>query len=136
MLKDYLKENNISIYALSKKSGVPYSTLNDLVNEKVQIDSCKVGVLRKIADSLELNLDTIYSLCEGTPISAENTYGTSLNISVKNKTYYCDFEYNGEPVEIELCKVNEDNKFYIAEIAKCRSERIIRERRMQSFNVD
>lgn len=45
MLRDYLREHGRSIYALSKESGVAYSTLNDLVNGKVDIDHCKVSLL-------------------------------------------------------------------------------------------
>ena len=50
MLKDHLKEKQISIYSMSKACGIPYSTLNDLANGKVDIDNCKVGLLLKISD--------------------------------------------------------------------------------------
>ena len=48
MLKEYLKKKNKSIYALSKESGVAYSTLNDLANGKVDINQCKVSLLRAL----------------------------------------------------------------------------------------
>ena len=44
MLKEYLQKNNISVYKLSKKSDVPYSTLNDLVNLKLPVENIRAGL--------------------------------------------------------------------------------------------
>ena len=54
MLKEYLQKNNISVYKLSKKSDVPYSTLNDLVNLKLPVENIRAGQLKSIADALML----------------------------------------------------------------------------------
>ena len=123
----------MSVYSLAKESGIPYSTLNDLSNGKVNIDACKVSVLKNIATALGLSLNEAYDICGLEPLAIETSYGIKTNVSVKNKSYFCDFEYNGAPVEIELCKVNEDTKFYINEIAKWRTEDYIRDRRMEEF---
>ena len=133
MLKDYLKKHNLSLYSLSKLSGIPYSTLNDLSNGKVNIDNCKVSVLKGIASVLGVSLVEAYDICSANQAPFKTSDGMDTFVSVRNKNFFCEFEYNQQSVEIELCKVNEDTKFYIEEIAKWRTEEYIRTRRMKEF---
>ena len=63
MLKEYLQKNNISVYKLSKKSDVPYSTLNDLVNLKLPVENIRAGQLKSIAYALDVEMDELYNLC-------------------------------------------------------------------------
>ena len=133
MLKDYLAKIGKSIYALSQESGIPYSTLNDLANNKVEIDNCKVSLIRTLSEVLGITMDEVYRLSSAPEHMLTNTYGSDVTISVKNKSYYASFDYLGEEVELELCKVNEDTTYYVDEIGKWRSEDYIREQRMESF---
>ena len=133
MLKDYLNKNHMSVYSVSKAAGIPYSTMNDLVNGKVEISNCKVNLLKRLSDYLGRTMDELYSICSGESRLLKNSYGCDYMINVKNKSYYVEFQYNSEPIEIELCKVNKDTTYYIDEIAKWRSEAYIRERRMADF---
>ncbi|MBQ9179875.1 MAG: helix-turn-helix transcriptional regulator [Firmicutes bacterium] len=130
MLKEHLKKQGKSMYALSKESGVAYSTLNDIANGKVDPDNCKLGIFRTIANALNLSLDELYDLCVENNESVTTDYGIPVNISVRQKSFYIFFNYNEEPVEIELCKVNGDTRRYLSYIAKWRAEEYIRERRM------
>lgn len=133
MIRDYIRDAGISVYALARKGGIPYSTLNDLINGKVEIDNCKVGMVRCLADALGLSLDEVYSLCTAPDIMVCNSYGVESRVSVRAKTYFAHFEYRGEPVELELCRVNDDSTFYLDEIVRWRTERYIRDRRMAEF---
>lgn len=54
MLKEYLKQEGISIYAIARKSGLPYSTVNDLVNGKVRIDRI-VRLYEKKMEALDVH---------------------------------------------------------------------------------
>ena len=65
MLKDYLNEKKLSMYKVSKEGGIPYSTLNDLVNGRVEIENCKVSLLLQLANYLGLSLDEIYAVTKG-----------------------------------------------------------------------
>lgn len=47
--KNLLDENNVSKYELAKKTQIPYSTICDIVNDKVDINKCSYEVLHKIA---------------------------------------------------------------------------------------
>lgn len=133
MFRNYLRDINKSIYSLAKDSGIPYSTLNDLVNNKVSIDNCKVSLLRSLAGALGVSMDELYGLLSQPERSVVNSYDVVVTLNVRNKTYYVLFEYQGEPVELELCKVNEDTTYYIDEIMKWRSEGYIRQHRMSEF---
>lgn len=49
---NYLKERGVSVYALSKRSGVPYATCYNLAKGKSDIEECRVVTVRKIAAAL------------------------------------------------------------------------------------
>ena len=45
-LKNFLKKEGISVKSLSNKTKIPYSTLNDLINGKTDIDNMRFGFVR------------------------------------------------------------------------------------------
>lgn len=63
MLNQYLKTKQISIYRLSKISGVPYTTLNELIIGKREIDDCSVKTVRLISSVLNVSMDELYQIC-------------------------------------------------------------------------
>ena len=134
MLKDYFDSLRRSLYSIAKESGVPYSTLNDLVNGKVRISECKAGMLRKLSITLGISMDELYSLAEGECDDGHEqvmtSYGIPVNIRVRHKAYHMDLDYEGEKVSIELCRVSEASTYYIRDIAKWRAEEYIRDIRM------
>lgn len=136
MIKEYLKKQNISIYELSKKSGVPYSTVNDLCNGKVLIENCKFGMVKKLADALFLSLEEFYDISKRDEpmIVHVSKYDKDVEIKIKNKRYVACFEYNGEPVELDVCKVQETNTFYVEDMTEWKLEDFIAEKHMEEFS--
>ena len=63
MIKELLRQKNISIYKLAAISGIPYSTLNDIVNHKVDISNIRAGIGFKLANILNISMDELYKLC-------------------------------------------------------------------------
>lgn len=55
-LGNYVDNLGISVYSLSKKSTVPYTTLSSICNGSADIKECRVNTLIKIADALRVNL--------------------------------------------------------------------------------
>ena len=55
-LGTYINNLGISVYSLSKKSSVPYTTLCSICNGSSDIMECRVNTLIKIADALKVNL--------------------------------------------------------------------------------
>lgn len=134
MLKDYFDSIGRSVYSIAKESKVPYSTLNDLVNGKVKISECKAGMLRRLAITLGMSMDDFYTLAEGKREEDDGkvmtSYGIPVEIGVRHKAYQIDFDYDGEHVTMELCKVSGASTFYVKDIAKWRAEEYIRDARM------
>ena len=60
MIKDLIKEKDFSISDLSVLSGVPYSTVHDLVSGKKDIRNCSMNVGYKIAKVLDVSMEQLY----------------------------------------------------------------------------
>ena len=60
MLRAILNDRNISLYQLEKASNISHATLNDIYNERSNIDNCTVLVMSKIAHSLNMEIDDLY----------------------------------------------------------------------------
>lgn len=136
MLKDYLKKQNISIYSLSKESGIPYSTLNDLVNGKVDIDNCRVSMLTNLSKVLNLNLDNIYKLCvfDDNEVYDEE-YKITGKVLTKNKDYYVGFLYDEKYTELRICTTRTENRDYIKIMALWTMQDFIRKKEMEKLYV-
>ena len=66
MLRELLKEKNMSVYALSRRAALPYTTVNELVLGKKQISSCSVRTVAALAEGLDMSMDEFYALACGT----------------------------------------------------------------------
>jgi len=76
-LETLLKRKNITVYELSKSSGVPYTTVADLVKGKSQIDGCSVKTAEALASAINLSLEQFIAECrdilgkDGKPINQD-----------------------------------------------------------------
>ena len=59
MLIELLKEKNMSIYQCSKLTGIPYTTLSELVNGKTNIENCSVSVVYKLSKVLGTAMENL-----------------------------------------------------------------------------
>lgn len=112
MFKEYLKQRGISIYYLSKNTGISYSTLNDFVNGKVDIENCKFGMIKKMSDALELTLDEIYKMCQNKKTVYSKKYQITGELKVIHKSYHIVFDDGKERMNIEVCPVNAINDVF------------------------
>ena len=110
VIKSFIKEKGYNIRSLAQATGIPYSSLNDIVNGKIAIDNVALWKCRAIACELGITIEELYDMCfnEGTIIIGEDA-----SAIVKNQSYY--FKYKDE--EKYLCKVNEYNSGVVREIA-------------------
>lgn len=58
-IKAYLKENHISVREMAMITSIPYSTLNDIINEKVNLEECQYKTLKKIAIFLKISIEDL-----------------------------------------------------------------------------
>lgn len=61
MFKDVVNKKKISLYALSKKSGISYTAINELYRGERTIEQCSGKTIRLLANSLSLSMDELYS---------------------------------------------------------------------------
>ena len=58
-LNEILREKNISQYMLSKRSGVPQSTISEICSGKARIEKCSADTLYKISKSLNVTMESL-----------------------------------------------------------------------------
>lgn len=118
MLKEFIKEQNISIYKLAKLSHVPYSTLNDLVNYKLSVENIRAGQLKSIADALHVDLDNLYNMCIFRKSIFSKKYNLSAQIEIHQKKYGLSYIRNGKEYYCEILPVKNDVTTYIDVLAE------------------
>lgn len=57
-----LKKEKMTMYECAKRSGIPYSTLSDIIKGKTPIERVSAGNLRALANALRLSMDELYTL--------------------------------------------------------------------------
>lgn len=60
MFKDVIEKANISLYKLSKESGVSYTCINELFRGERTIEECQLKTVKNIADALNISIDELY----------------------------------------------------------------------------
>ena len=134
MLKDYLNLRKISIYSLSKQTNIPYSTLSDLCNNKVEINNCKLSIVMNIAKALNLTVEELYNISINKDSVIEiKKYNTLANIRVRNKRYHVEYSKNNKVIDIDLFKVNSINSKYVKDAASWLIEEDLLESEMEKI---
>lgn len=59
MLNELMLNRNITKYRLSKDSGVPYTTINDICSGRAQIEKCSADTIYRIAKVLGVSMESI-----------------------------------------------------------------------------
>lgn len=60
MLRAILNCKNMSLYELEKASSISHATLNDIYNERSNINNCTISIMSKLAKALKTNIDELY----------------------------------------------------------------------------
>ena len=54
-----LRDKKMSVYRLSKESGIPYATVNDICNGKTRLERCSAETIYRLARTLDLSMEDI-----------------------------------------------------------------------------
>lgn len=81
VLEEYLEKTGTSVYALSKKSEVPYTTVLSICRGKANMEECRLGTLRAIAKALGVSLS---DLIDGKLIPAGHFIDRSVDLDVSS----------------------------------------------------
>lgn len=60
MLKDVIEQRGLSVYKVSKETGISYSTLNDIVIEKTDIKNISANMLYRLSKYFEMSMEALY----------------------------------------------------------------------------
>ena len=59
MLEDILKERNMTIYQCAKLSGVPYTTLSEVIRGKTRIEKCSAETVYRLSKVLNISMEKL-----------------------------------------------------------------------------
>ena len=96
MLKDFLKEKNISVYKLSKETSLPYTTLNELILNKKNPLDCSVKTISTIAKYFKMTTDDLMKIMtQSQNIKLANNWDEN-----KNKKYIFPVIVNNDNYQV------------------------------------
>ncbi len=133
MLKEYLQKHSISIYKTAKDLNIPYSTLNDIANNRKSIEKCEYGLVKNIAAYLDVSLQELEKICNATHNIYSQQFHVKGEISVRSKKYHIIFLYQDNMYDIELCKVNNEIIPFLEEVALYEMEKYIKIMQMEEI---
>ena len=116
-LKDYLKFEKLTVSWLSKTANVPYTTVSEIVNEKIDIQKVQFGTVLRLCKALDLSTEKLFELC----VIPEQNW----TIFLQDDEYFMSYKYGNTIKTKKLCKYSESNSKYINQIAECYYEGII-----------
>lgn len=59
LIQKLMEKNELSVYELAKRSGVPYTTVSNICKGKTKIENCSAKTLYKIARALGISVDEL-----------------------------------------------------------------------------
>ena len=59
MLETLLKEKDMTMYQCSKLSGIPYTTISEVVRGKTRIEKCSAETVYKLSKVLNTSVETL-----------------------------------------------------------------------------
>ena len=128
--KDFIKEKNISLRTLSFETGIPYSTLSDLANERTDIEQMRFGYVMKIASFFSMSPEALYDICK--PKIPQPDDG---ELFIKNKKYYLKYKTGDGEREIPLHSVTGDIKPFIKELATWTMDDIRQKEQLEKWQI-
>ena len=81
LINEQLDKLQMTKYRLSKESGVPQATINDICSGKADIEKCAAGTLYKIAKVLGVSIENILE-------SAKDSFRSSFEVFKSNTCHY------------------------------------------------
>ena len=84
LINDQLKKLNMTKYRLSKDSGVPQATINDICSGKADLEKCAAGTLFRLAKVLGVSIEAILQSAETEHRCAFETFKSNTCHHVKD----------------------------------------------------
>ena len=138
-LREYCKTNRISITQISHDTGIPYSTVNDIINGRIELNRVSYGHVKRIAGALDLTLSQMEKLSctieDGTgkeSTQEETDMSRPWKIIIRNKSYYMQTGFDADAKAERLCKVTPLNTEFVQYMAERRWKEAERMKRLEA----
>lgn len=63
MIRTAMQQKGMSQYRLSKISGIPYTTINDICNHRVKLEKCSAETVYRISQALDISMERLLEPC-------------------------------------------------------------------------
>lgn len=63
IIQKIMEDRNLTRYRLSKNSGIPYTTITDIISGKAQLEKCTAETIYKLAKELDVSMETLLNPC-------------------------------------------------------------------------
>ncbi len=109
LINDELEKQNITKYRLSKESGVPQATINDICSGKADIEKCAAGTLYRLAKVLRVSIEDILE-------SAKREYRASFETFKSNTCHRVrdmgDLDFISDVLQNDQVRALYEKKWY------------------------
>ena len=107
-IQTIMEKKKITRYRLSKNSGIPYTTITDILSGKAQLEKCAAETIYKLAKALDVSMETLLEPCIESRINFE-LYKSNVCHKVKEKG---DIPFIIETLENNTVRKLYDKKWY------------------------
>ena len=104
MLMDYLIKKDVSVYRASKDTGIPYSTLNEILLEKTDIKKVTADTLYRLSKYLGISMEKLYEGDRDTEKRIFSLYNSGSMVFLR--TGGREFKYQGPKNLLAFKRVN------------------------------
>ena len=84
LINEQLEKQNLTKYRLSRESGVPQATINDICSGKADLEKCSAGTLYRLAKVLGISIEDILESAKTENRSAFETFKSNTCHHVKD----------------------------------------------------
>ncbi len=109
LINEKLEEQNMTKYRLSKESGVPQATINDICSGKADIDKCAAGTLYRLARALGISVEEILESVPREYRSAFETFKSNVCHHLKDMG---DIDFMINVLETDEIRVLYERRWY------------------------
>jgi transcriptional regulator with XRE-family HTH domain len=110
LISELLRVQNMSKYRLSKESGVPQTTINDICSGKTELEKCSAGTLYRIAKILGVSIEEILESVEPVKRGSFETFKSNTCHYVKDMG---DLEFIVDVLEKDEIRKLYNRKWYL-----------------------
>jgi len=63
MINELIEQKNVTKYSLSKSSGIPYTTVNDICSGRARLEKCSAETIYKLSKELGVSMEVLLDPC-------------------------------------------------------------------------